>query len=72
MRKRRHKTFTDIRSHRHSVVKQFKMVLPVRIDWSTLRVVDLIEVSLMSAGTLSPTVDRNNNAQETLQYLFTI
>lgn len=48
------------------------MVLPVRIDWSTLRVVDLIEVSLMSAGTLSPTVDRNNNAQETLKYHFTI
>lgn len=29
--------------------------LPVRIDWSTLRVVDLMEVNLISAGTLSPT-----------------
>ncbi len=48
------------------------MVLPVRIDWSTLRVVDLIEDSLMSAGTLSPTVDRKNKAQKTLEYLFTI
>lgn len=48
-----------------------EMVLPVRIDWSTLRVVDLIEDSRMSAGTLSPTVDRKNKAQETLSYLFT-
>lgn len=38
---------------------RFETVLPVRIDWSTLSVVDLIEDSLMSAGTLSPTVDRN-------------
>lgn len=30
--------------------------LPVRIDWSTRRVVDFMEVILMSAGTLSPTV----------------
>lgn len=29
---------------------------PVRIDWSTLRVVERMEASLMSAGTLSPTV----------------
>ena len=29
--------------------------LPVKIDWSTLSVVDLIEVIRMSAGTLSPT-----------------
>lgn len=29
--------------------------LPVRIDWSTRRVVDFMEVILMSAGTLSPT-----------------
>lgn len=29
--------------------------LPVRIDWSTLSVVDLMEVNLISAGTLSPT-----------------
>lgn len=28
---------------------------PVRIDWSTLRVVERIDVNLMSAGTLSPT-----------------
>lgn len=44
------------------------LFLPVRIDWSTLSVVDLIEVNLMSAGTLSPTMDRNNKAQETLKY----
>ena len=47
------------------------MVLPVRMDWSTLSVVDLIEVSLMSAGTLSPTVERNRNAKETIKYLLT-
>lgn len=29
---------------------------PVRIDWSTLRVVERMEASRMSAGTLSPTV----------------
>ena len=29
--------------------------LPVRIDWSTRRVVDLMHTSLISAGTLSPT-----------------
>lgn len=29
--------------------------LPVRMDWSTRRVVDLMEMILMSAGTLSPT-----------------
>lgn len=27
----------------------------MRMDWSTRRVVDFIEVTLMSAGTLSPT-----------------
>lgn len=32
-----------------------KNILPVRMDWSTLRVVDLIEQMRMSAGTLSPT-----------------
>lgn len=32
---------------------------PVRMDWSTLRVVERMEVSLMSAGTLSPTVVKN-------------
>lgn len=31
---------------------------PVRMDWSTLRVVERMEVSLMSAGTLSPTVGK--------------
>lgn len=30
--------------------------LPVRMDWSTRRVVDLMLTILMSAGTLSPTV----------------
>lgn len=29
--------------------------IPVRMDWSTRRVVDLMEMILMSAGTLSPT-----------------
>lgn len=53
-------------------LNNLELVLPVRIDWSTLRVVDLIEDSLMSAGTLSPTVDRNNKAQGTFKYLFTI
>ncbi len=33
-------------------------VLPVRMDWSTLRVVDLIEQIRMSAGTLSPTITK--------------
>ncbi len=33
--------------------------VPVRMDWSTLRVVDLIEVILISAGTLSPTRKQN-------------
>lgn len=32
--------------------------LPVRMDWSTLRVVDLIEQIRMSAGTLSPTITK--------------
>lgn len=36
--------------------------LPVRMDWSTRRVVDLMEMILMSAGTLSPTsVHTNTN-----------
>lgn len=38
---------------------------PVRIDWSTLSVVDLIDVSLMSAGTLSPTVGVETDGQVT-------
>lgn len=29
--------------------------IPVRMDWSTRRVVDLMEMILISAGTLSPT-----------------
>jgi len=29
------------------------------MDWSTLRVVDLIDVTLISAGTLSPTRKQN-------------
>lgn len=33
--------------------------VPVRMDWSTLRVVDLIDVILISAGTLSPTRKQN-------------
>jgi len=32
--------------------------LPVRIDWSTRSVVDLMDDIRMSAGTLSPTVKR--------------
>lgn len=35
---------------------KFLESLPVRMDWSTRRVVDLMEIILMSAGTLSPTV----------------
>lgn len=34
--------------------------LPVRMDWSTRRVVDLMEMILMSAGTLSPTSVHTN------------
>lgn len=30
-------------------------LVPVRMDWSTLSVVDLMEVRRISAGTLSPT-----------------
>lgn len=39
--------------------------VPVRMDWSTRRVVDLMEMILMSAGTLSPTsvhTDRNRSS----------
>lgn len=36
---------------------KFLESLPVRMDWSTRRVVDLMEIILMSAGTLSPTVE---------------
>lgn len=31
-------------------------ILPVRMDWSTRRVVDFMDVILISAGTLSPTI----------------
>lgn len=34
--------------------------LPVRMDWSTRRVVDLMEMILISAGTLSPTIVHTN------------
>lgn len=36
---------------------------PVRMDWSTLRVVERMEVSLMSAGTLSPTVVKKKTSK---------
>lgn len=41
---------------KHNCKVTFKETLPVRMDWSTRRVVDLMETILMSAGTLSPTV----------------
>lgn len=37
------------------------IILPVRMDWSTLRVVDLMEQIRMSAGTLSPTATKQIN-----------
>lgn len=40
--------------------------LPVRIDWSTRRVVDFMEVILMSAGTLSPTVGWEKKKRESV------
>ena len=40
--------------------------LPVKIDWSTLSVVDLIEVIRMSAGTLSPTRNTKRMQKYTL------
>lgn len=48
---------------------------PVRMDWSTLRVVERMEVSLMSAGTLSPTVvkkedDRRSIIEDNSNLLF--
>lgn len=48
---------------------------PVRMDWSTLRVVEQMEVSLMSAGTLSPTVvkkktNNHNNNNNNSKLLF--
>lgn len=36
---------------------------PVRMDWSTRRVVDLMDRMRISAGTLSPTVERVNKSQ---------
>lgn len=41
-----------------------KNILPVRMDWSTLRVVDLIEQMRMSAGTLSPTTKSRSIIRE--------
>lgn len=42
---------------------------PVRMDWSTLRVVERMDVSLMSAGTLSPTRDKQRyRVQRTYGY----
>lgn len=38
---------------------------PVRMDWSTLRVVEHMEVSRMSAGTLSPTEEKQVQKRET-------
>lgn len=38
--------------------------IPVRMDWSTRRVVDLMEMILMSAGTLSPTIFPDRQPQE--------
>lgn len=34
---------------------------PVRMDWSTRSVVEQMDVSLMSAGTLSPTEERERH-----------
>ena len=36
---------------------------PVRMDWSTRRVVDLMVRMRISAGTLSPTVDREEERE---------
>lgn len=41
--------------HVHQRCVSVWRVVPVRMDWSTRNVVDLIEVTRMSAGTLSPT-----------------
>lgn len=41
---------------------------PVKMDWSTLRVVDRMEVSLMSAGTLSPTAKKAKGSKSDLSY----
>lgn len=42
---------------------------PVRMDWSTLSVVERMDVSLMSAGTLSPTAKRVKGSKLGLFYL---
>lgn len=42
---------------------------PVKMDWSTLSVVERMEVSLMSAGTLSPTAKRAKVSKRGLFYL---
>lgn len=52
----RHKRWGEWEGNWDFFVSLFVMHhLPVRIDWSTRRVVDLIDMILMSAGTLSPT-----------------
>lgn len=42
----------------------FSRLLPVRMDWSTLSVVDLMEQRRMSAGTLSPTGQMQKKKRE--------
>lgn len=37
---------------------------PVRMDWSTLRVVERMEVSRISAGTLSPTGEKEGQKRK--------
>lgn len=43
---------------------------PVRMDWSTLKVVERMEVSRMSAGTLSPTGEKQVLKKEGLVSFF--
>lgn len=45
---------------------------PVKMDWSTLRVVERIEVSLMSAGTLSPTGEAGTEKKKKRKELYTL
>lgn len=52
---------------RHQSDILFLWHLPVRMDWSTRRVVDLMEMILMSAGTLSPTSDHTEKTQINLR-----
>lgn len=46
--------------------------IPVRMDWSTRRVVDLMEMILMSAGTLSPTIVRTIDKDRKANTWFTL